>query len=147
MTCSFPLKRSYACDINLCTLHCELRNAEQLLISLGMFAYDCGSLKDCNYALSEYVPDSMKGERQDCSQHQTRAGKCYWEAQRSSNIIFRSIVLYLFEGVNRWPISNELKLFSPGFSVFFFSIIDILFFIFYHTINLNLNQKLWLLIK
>ena len=46
--------------------------------------------------------------------------QCYWEAQRSSNIIFRSIVLYLFEGVNRWPISNELKLFSPGFSVFFF---------------------------
>ena len=49
------------CDVNLCALHCELRNTEQLLISLGMFAYDCGSLKDCNYALSEYGPDSMKG--------------------------------------------------------------------------------------
>ena len=47
--------------MNLCALHCELRNTEQLLISLGMFAYDCGSLKDCNYALSEYGPDSMKG--------------------------------------------------------------------------------------
>ena len=42
-------------------LHCELRNTEQLLISLGMFAYDCGSLKDCNYFLSGYGPDSMKG--------------------------------------------------------------------------------------
>ena len=42
--------------MNLCALHCELRNTEQLLISLGMFAYDCGSLKD-----SEYGPDSMKG--------------------------------------------------------------------------------------
>lgn len=40
--------------MNLCALHCELRNPEQSLISLGMFAYDC------NYALSEYSPDSMK---------------------------------------------------------------------------------------
>lgn len=46
--------------MNLCALHCELRNTEQLLILLGMFAYDCGSLKDCNYALSEYGPGSMK---------------------------------------------------------------------------------------
>ena len=65
------------CDVNLCALHCELRNTEQLLISLGMFAYDCGSLKDCNYALSEYGPDNMKGERQDCGQDKTTAGKCY----------------------------------------------------------------------
>lgn len=26
-----------------------------------MFAYECGSLKNCNEVLSEYGPDSMKG--------------------------------------------------------------------------------------
>lgn len=47
--------------MNLCTLHCELWNTEQLLCSLGMFAYECGSLKNCNSVLAEYGPDSMKG--------------------------------------------------------------------------------------
>ncbi|CAH3151062.1 unnamed protein product [Pocillopora meandrina] len=40
--------------------NCELRITEQLLVSLGMFAHDCGSLKDCNAVLSDYGPDSMK---------------------------------------------------------------------------------------
>lgn len=48
------------CDVNLCALHCELRNTEQLLSSLGIFAYECGCLKDCNAVLAEYGPDSMK---------------------------------------------------------------------------------------
>lgn len=48
--------------MNLCALHCELRNTEQLLSSLGMFAFECGSLKDCNTVLSDYGPDSMKGK-------------------------------------------------------------------------------------
>jgi hypothetical protein len=26
-----------------------------------MFAYECGSLKNCNAVLAEYGPDSMKG--------------------------------------------------------------------------------------
>ena len=43
--------------MNLCALHCELRNTEQLLISLGMFAYDCGSLKDCNLYLNSKIGD------------------------------------------------------------------------------------------
>lgn len=46
---------------DLCALHCELRNTEQLLSSLGMFAYECGSLKECNAVLANYGPDSMKG--------------------------------------------------------------------------------------
>ena len=46
--------------MNLCALHCELRNTEQLLSSLGMFAYECGSLKNCNAVLAEYGTDSMK---------------------------------------------------------------------------------------
>ena len=48
-------------DVNLCALHCKLRNTEQLLCSLGMFAYEYGSLKNCNAVLAEYGPDSMKG--------------------------------------------------------------------------------------
>ena len=47
-------------DVNLCALHCELRNTEQLLSSLGMFAFQCGSLKNCNDVLAKYGPDSMK---------------------------------------------------------------------------------------
>ena len=48
------------CDVNLCALHCELRNNVQLLVSLDTFAHDCGSLKDCNATLFDYGPDSMK---------------------------------------------------------------------------------------
>ena len=32
-----------------------------MLCSLGMFAYECGSLKNCNAVLAECGPDSMKG--------------------------------------------------------------------------------------
>ena len=47
------------CDVYLCALHCELRNTEQLFSSLGLYAYECGSLKQCNGVLSECAPDSM----------------------------------------------------------------------------------------
>ena len=48
------------CGVNLCAQHCDLRITEQLLVSLGMFAHDFGSLKDCNALLSYYGPDSLK---------------------------------------------------------------------------------------
>ena len=48
-------------DINLCSLHCEMRNCEQLLGSLGLFAYRVGSLDDLNQALSDHGPESCKG--------------------------------------------------------------------------------------
>lgn len=48
------------CGVNLCAQHCDLRITEQLLVSLGMFAHDCGNLKDCNAVLSDYGPDSLK---------------------------------------------------------------------------------------
>ena len=50
-------------DVNLCALHCELRNTEQLLASLGLTAHRCGSLKECNLVLSEYGPDTMVKDR------------------------------------------------------------------------------------
>ena len=46
-------------DVNLCALHCELRNTEQLLMSLGLTAHRCGSLKECNLVLAEYGPETM----------------------------------------------------------------------------------------
>lgn len=50
-------------DVNLCALHCELRNTEQLLKSLGLTAYRCGSLKECNQVLAEYGPETMVKDR------------------------------------------------------------------------------------
>lgn len=46
-------------SINLCALHCELRNTEQLLASLSLFAYKVGSLHGCNAQLANYGPDNF----------------------------------------------------------------------------------------
>ena len=43
--------------INLCALHCELQNTEQLLASLGLMAFKVGSLEECNEELSKYGPE------------------------------------------------------------------------------------------
>ena len=47
--------------INLCSLHCEMRNCEQLLGSLGLFAHRVGSLEELNQALFERGPESCRG--------------------------------------------------------------------------------------
>ena len=47
-------------NINLCSLHCEMRNCEQLLGSLGLFAYRIASLDLLNEALSEYGPENCR---------------------------------------------------------------------------------------
>ncbi|XP_044171294.1 uncharacterized protein LOC122955593 [Acropora millepora] len=46
---------------NLCSLHCEMRNCEQLLGSLGSFAHRIGSRDELNKALSDHGPESCKG--------------------------------------------------------------------------------------
>lgn len=48
-------------SINLCSLHCERRNCEQLLGSLGLFAYRVGTLDKLNEALSDYGPENCRG--------------------------------------------------------------------------------------
>ena len=45
--------------VNLCALHCELRNTEQLLSSLGLFFYKVGSLDECNAELANYGPENF----------------------------------------------------------------------------------------
>lgn len=50
-------------SISLCALHCEMRNTEQLLRSLGLLAHEIGSLTECNGALKKYGPENFKGHR------------------------------------------------------------------------------------
>ena len=48
-------------NVCLCALHSEMRDTEQLLGSLGLFAYRCNSLKECNEAISNYGPEISRG--------------------------------------------------------------------------------------
>ncbi|XP_031554013.1 uncharacterized protein LOC116291030 [Actinia tenebrosa] len=50
-------------NVMLCALHCEMRNTEQLLGSVGLFAHRCNALDDLNNALSQYGPESFKEKR------------------------------------------------------------------------------------
>jgi len=50
-------------SIQLCALHMEMRNTEQLLGSIGLVAHKIDSLKDANDALRSYGPESFKGNR------------------------------------------------------------------------------------
>ena len=67
MSCSFKgirddlefLLEEDLSSINLCALHCELRNTEQLLASLGLYAYKVGSLEECNAELANYGPENF----------------------------------------------------------------------------------------
>ena len=53
------LLEEYLLSINFCTLHCKLRNTEQLLSSLGLFSYKVGSLDECNAELANYGPENF----------------------------------------------------------------------------------------
>ena len=57
---NFLLEEDF-CNINLCSLHCEMQNCEQLLGSLGLFAYRIGSLDRLNEVLSNYGPENCRG--------------------------------------------------------------------------------------
>ena len=48
------------CHIQLCSLHQEMRNTEQLLGSLGLFAHRVGTLKTCNEAVAMYGPENTR---------------------------------------------------------------------------------------
>ena len=50
-------------SMSLCALHCEMRNTEQLLKSIGLLAHKIGSLQECNEELSQYGPSNFKGDR------------------------------------------------------------------------------------
>ena len=46
--------------VNLCALHCEIRNTEQIIASYGLVAHRIGSLGELNQVLSEHGPATMK---------------------------------------------------------------------------------------
>lgn len=46
-------------SIQLCALHMEMRNTEQLLGSIGLVAYKIDSLQSANDALKSYGPQSF----------------------------------------------------------------------------------------
>jgi hypothetical protein len=50
-------------SINICTLHCELRNTEQLLRSVGLLSHRIGALDEYNEELNKYSPESFTGKR------------------------------------------------------------------------------------
>ena len=50
-------------EINLCALHAENRNTEQMLVSLAAMAIRCDSLKECNSKLKEFGPSNFKKDR------------------------------------------------------------------------------------
>ena len=50
-------------SIQLCALHMEMRNREQLLASIDLMAYKVDSLQQGNDALKGYGPESFHGDR------------------------------------------------------------------------------------
>ena len=46
--------------IQLCSLHQEMRNTEQLLGSLGLFTHSVGCLDKCNESLANYGPENTR---------------------------------------------------------------------------------------
>ena len=49
-------------SIQLCALHMEMCNTEELLASIGLLAYKVDSLPEANAALKNYGPESFHGD-------------------------------------------------------------------------------------
>ncbi|XP_078384134.1 uncharacterized protein LOC144666603 [Oculina patagonica] len=47
-------------EVNLCALHCEMRNTEWVIGSVGLMSYHCNALKELNAKLSELGPGNFK---------------------------------------------------------------------------------------
>ena len=65
-------------NVQLCALHMEMRNMEQLLGSIGLVAYKNDCLKDANNVLRGYGPESFEGDRLTVKKkagQQTEVGK------------------------------------------------------------------------
>ncbi|KAL9977247.1 hypothetical protein ACROYT_G014629 [Oculina patagonica] len=60
LTCILDEDLSSHC---LCALHCEMRNTKQMLKSVGLLAYEIGSLPECNGKLKRYGPDNFYGDK------------------------------------------------------------------------------------
>ena len=63
-------------SIQLCALHMEMRNTEQLLASIGLMAYKVDSLREANDALKGYGPESFHGDRITLKKKLVRSQLC-----------------------------------------------------------------------
>lgn len=50
-------------SIQLCALDMEMRNTEQLLVTISLIAYKVDSLQEANGALKGYGPESFHGDQ------------------------------------------------------------------------------------
>ncbi|XP_068738440.1 uncharacterized protein [Montipora capricornis] len=103
-------------SVQLCALHMEMRNTEQLLCSIGLVAYKIDSLKDANNALRSYGSESFKGERltvQKKAGQQTEIGKHNIHVSSMSGPTERDILANLDEIVEHaLPILKMKKAYS-----------------------------------
>jgi len=60
ITCILEEDLSSMC---LCALHCEMRNTEQLLKSVGLLAHEIDSLQECHETLCKYGLENFKGDQ------------------------------------------------------------------------------------
>ena len=75
-------------SIQLCALHMEMRNTEQLLASIGLLAYKVDSLKEANAALKNYGPESFHGDRITVKK-KIRSTVCHFKAEGTRQLHVR----------------------------------------------------------
>ena len=94
----FLLKEDLS-SINLCALHCELRNTDELLSSLGLFSYKVGSLDECNAELANYGPENFSS-RIMVKMKEGQETTC-WKAKHPGVFIFRYLLsCFIFVMIN-----------------------------------------------
>ena len=95
----FPLEENLS-SINLCTLHCELLEIpEQLLSSLGLSLYKVGSLDECNAELANYGPENFNS-RITVKMKEGQETTC-WKAKHPGVFIFRYLLsCFIFVMIN-----------------------------------------------
>ena len=90
---------------NLCSLHWEMRNCEQLLGSLGSFAHCIGSRDELNQALSDHGRESCKG-----FPRVTIKGKPGHQAPIERN----NIKVASFSGIVEFHVLYEIRMLKKG---------------------------------
>ncbi|KXJ06390.1 hypothetical protein AC249_AIPGENE6093 [Exaiptasia diaphana] len=104
-------------SVNLCALHCELRNTEQLIASLGLYSHKIGTLKKCNEILSQYGPETT-GDRISVK---LREGQKTALTKNNIKVKSFSEVLHKVQQLHKTWLDklNELKARLSEFSVLF----------------------------
>ena len=83
-------------SIQLCALHMEMRNTEQLLASIGFLAYKADSLPEVNRALKNYGTESFHGDRITVKK----------KSEQQSAISRQNIHVSSMSGKSRYPLCD-----------------------------------------